>query len=136
SATCHDVLSALKAPLTTLPSGLVIVTDDRVPPAALTVTGMVGVTSCVPSARLLVSRAAGAGGAALGEAVTSPEGLELSAGDVRSALVWWPDEHAPSAKTAVAAIAATDQSRRSPTSTPTSGLQFPTINRVELNCGP
>jgi hypothetical protein len=59
------------------------VTDNSVPPAALTATGAVGLTSCAPSARLLVSRAAGAGGLLLGGVVASPDGLELPTGDVR-----------------------------------------------------
>jgi hypothetical protein len=63
---------------------LVIVTDDRVPPAALIVTGAVGLTSCAPFARLLVSRAAGAGGAllVLGELAASLDGLALPTGAV------------------------------------------------------
>jgi hypothetical protein len=114
---------------------LVIVTDDSVPPAAVTLIGATGLTPCAPLAGLLLIRAGGAAGELLVAVVLSPDGVELPTGGVLRALCC-PDVHAPSANTTVAAAAATDQSRRSPTNTPTSGLQFPTINRVELNCGP
>ena len=61
SPSVHEVPSSERAPATFLPSGLVKVSHDRVPPSAVSVIGSAGATPVLPSAGVPVTVAAAIG---------------------------------------------------------------------------